>query len=426
MLKALLTGAWVLSTALLAGLPMVPAGAAPEAGPPVGLLEAIVAAHGGAPASVVIHRGGQPQEVSWGEFQAALQGTSVGQPATDGPIATSKCTLTGVTGLYCGPDAGAGIPGGSPPFCDDSSGWVVHRGPPMAAFLNAVANGPVPPICGGFFGPAYDWEAALGYTQDPALLQSVMADGADGCYAAQWLVHENGVCPNPYTGGDTFLHQWQVSGPGVVTSIVVGGLTIDYFLGRGAQVAYDLPGDVVPPIQNVWNAPTYVPQVRPGPEMCEDPYGEPEYPVEICVQPDLMGLVFGIVGANPPPCSATGLLPPPFHGSSAITAPTYFTARFDPEIHREGQWVLTEFSDWDIVVSGGSLEFVQRLDAVSGEVKWQSTRAIPYTHLGGPPGPSFDAPWVPLIPAGCYVLHVQLRVAGEDHTIGRFPLWKVG
>lgn len=140
--------------------------------------------------------------------------------------------------VWCGPDIASVQPGG--PFCESASAWVAHTGPPGQAYTALVGPKPTSEVvCGGFFGPAFDWDLvemsplAVG----PSLVY-------EGCYANDWLLHPGSYCPNPFTPGDTFLAWWRFKGVGVATSL--GGL--DYFLAHSGVACYDMPSPgVLPP-----------------------------------------------------------------------------------------------------------------------------------------------------------------------------------
>lgn len=184
--------------------------------------------------------------VDWPEFEAAFAGTRASADSHELfplplPLPPIVCLP-----VFC-PDAGYGTGG---PFCDDTSAWIVYDGAPSgSSYTELVPLGPAPPVCGGFFGPAMDWEAVeMSATKVPDVLSSLIYEG---CYASVWVVHPNGVCPSSYPIGggvlplqgalDTWLLHIRARGPGVAATLGFGGVEFDYFLGDGGTLCYDLP-----------------------------------------------------------------------------------------------------------------------------------------------------------------------------------------
>lgn len=210
------------------------------------VLDRLVALLGHVPATVRVTsygpEGASVRGVAWDDFAAALSMTSLGgAPGADGPVPSGRCAVVGVVGVPCGPDIGSGTLNAGP-FCDDSSAWIVYQGaPPGSTFVEWDVSGPPVQLCGGFFGISYYGNVTMSYLVVPEVLVGLHYEG---CYATTWTFHSNGYCPNPFSPADSFVLAWQGRGYGAALSFDLGGISLDYFLGQQAHVAYDLGGCV--------------------------------------------------------------------------------------------------------------------------------------------------------------------------------------
>lgn len=203
---------------------------------------------------------GQPiARVAWDEFAAFFKETPLdGVP----PLTGAACSPPGgpvSLPVYCGPDIGRGHPPAHAGYpCFDGAAWVIYRHASAGSAFTSLQRGEQlsTPFCSTCPGacPVYDWQfVEMSSTLSPDVLVGFLADG---CYSSEWLLHQDGFCPNSGFGEallasrglpDTFLQYWRAQGPGVARTYAFGDgpdVWMDVFLGLGPITCYDVPASV--------------------------------------------------------------------------------------------------------------------------------------------------------------------------------------